>query len=91
MLVEASVEPQEAAKAGYTWSSSDETVATVDALGRITALKAGKVNIIATANDGSGATGTCEITVVDKGDMDSNGELDINDANKLINNILGKE
>lgn len=91
MLVEASVEPQEAAKAGYTWSSSDETVATVDALGRITALKTGKVNIIATANDGSGATGTCEITVVDKGDMDSNGEIDINDANKLINTILGKE
>lgn len=91
MLVQASVEPQEAAKAGYTWSSSDETVATVDALGRITALKEGKANIIATANDGSNATATCEITVTSRGDVDCNGIVDISDANRLINIILGKE
>lgn len=90
MLVQASVEPQEAAKAGYTWSSSDESVATVDALGRITALKAGKANIVATANDGSGATGVCEVTVLAKGDVDANGDIDISDSNDVINLILGK-
>ncbi len=90
MLVQASVEPQEAAKAGYTWSSSDETVATVDALGRITALKAGQVIITATANDGSGATGNCEINVVEPGDTNNDGAVDIDDANSVVNKILGK-
>lgn len=90
MLVQASVEPQEAAKAGYTWSSSDEEVATVDALGRITALKAGQVTITATANDGSGATGNCVINVVEAGDANSDGSISIEDANAVVNKILGK-
>ncbi|MCQ2288304.1 MAG: Ig-like domain-containing protein [Muribaculaceae bacterium] len=90
MLVQASVEPQEAAKAGYTWSSSDEEVATVDALGRITALKAGQVTITATANDGSGATGNCVINVVEAGDANGDGSISIEDANSVVNKILGK-
>lgn len=88
MLVQASVEPQEAANAGYTWSSSNEEIATVDALGRITALKSGKVTITATANDGSNATGNCEISVVEPGDANNDGSISIEDANAVINKIL---
>lgn len=88
MLIQATVEPQEAAKAGYTWSSTDEEIATVDALGRITALKPGKVTIVATANDGSGATGKCEITVIMPSDVTGDGIIDIDDINSVINTIL---
>ena len=46
-----------------TWSSSDESVATVNSRGRVKAIAAGKATITATANDGSGVTATCEVTV----------------------------
>lgn len=89
MLLQATVEPQEAAKAGYTWSSSDEEIATVDELGRISALKAGSVTICATANDGSGAVAKCEINVVESGDVSGDGVVDIADINAVINKVLG--
>lgn len=46
-----------------TWSSSDETVATVDDAGKVKAIAAGSAIITATANDGSGVTATCKLTV----------------------------
>ena len=49
-----------------TWSSSDTTVAVVDATGEVTAIAAGKATITATANDDSGLTATCEVTVQKK-------------------------
>ena len=45
-----------------TWTSSDETVATVDAKGKITAVGAGTAVITASLND---TTDTCEVTVKD--------------------------
>lgn len=47
-----------------TWSSSDESVATVDENGVVTAVGEGPVTITATAKDGSGVTGTIELTVL---------------------------
>ena len=41
----------------------DETKATVDQTGKVTAVAAGTVNIYAEANDGSGVKGTCAVTV----------------------------
>ena len=46
-----------------TWSSSNTAVATVDENGSVTAVAEGSAIITATANDGSGLTATCKITV----------------------------
>lgn len=45
------------------WSSSDESVATVSAKGRITAIAEGTAVIKASATDGSNASASCAITV----------------------------
>ena len=55
--------PANATDPTYTWKSSDETKATVDQDGKVTAKAAGTVNIYAEANDGSGVQGTCAVTV----------------------------
>ena len=57
------VTPDDATDKTYTWSSDKESVATVDADGKVTAVATGTANITATANDGSGVTATCAVTV----------------------------
>ena len=49
-----------------TWSSSDEKVAKVDSNGKVEAIAEGTATITATANDGSGLTATCKVTVQKK-------------------------
>ena len=46
-----------------TWSSSNAAVATVDENGTVKAVAEGSATITATANDGSGLTVTCKVTV----------------------------
>ena len=58
-----SVLPEEATDKTYTWKTSDESKATVDQNGKVTAVALGTANITATANDGSGVTATCVVTV----------------------------
>lgn len=48
---------------GVTWSSSNPTVVSVDSSGYIHAVSEGFAIITATANDGSGTSGTCTIMV----------------------------
>ncbi len=59
----ATVTPDDADDNSVTWSSSDESVATVDADGNVTAIAAGTATITVTTNDG-GYTATCEVTVI---------------------------
>ena len=56
----ATVYPDNADDKTVTWSSSDETVATVDNNGTVTAVKEGTANITARAG---GKTATCKVTV----------------------------
>ena len=57
------VAPDNATDKTYTWKTSDESKATVDQDGKVTAVAAGTVTIYAEANDGSGVKGNCTVTV----------------------------
>lgn len=61
----ADVLPFGADEQGITWSSSDESVATVDENGNVTAVKKGTATITATSMDG-GFTASCAVTVAPK-------------------------
>jgi uncharacterized protein YjdB len=58
----ATVGPENADDKSVTWTSSAPDVATVDANGKVTAVKAGTATITVTTNDG-GKTATCAVTV----------------------------
>ncbi|MDE6012045.1 MAG: Ig-like domain-containing protein, partial [Prevotella sp.] len=64
VILTASVLPETATDKTVTWSSSDETIATVDAEGNVTALAVGEATITATAADGSGVSASCQVTVL---------------------------
>ena len=59
----ATVTPANADDTSVSWSSSDPTIASVDADGKVTALKAGKATITATSNDNTNFTATCKVSV----------------------------
>lgn len=60
----ANLSPENAAMQEVAWSVSDESIATIDENGLLTAKdKAGSVTVTASAKDASGVTGSKEITV----------------------------
>ena len=61
----ATVAPSNSTDKKVNWSSSDETLATVDNTGKVTTIKAGEATITASTNDGA-KTATCKITITDK-------------------------
>ena len=62
------VSPSDAVDKTVTWSSNATSVATVDpTTGEVTAVAEGTATITATANDGSGKTATCSVTVYPAG------------------------
>ena len=60
--IKAIVTPDDATEKAVTWTSSDDTVATVDSNGVVTGVKVGTATITATTIDGSFAA-TCEVNV----------------------------
>lgn len=59
----ATVEPDNATNKNVNWESSDTSIATVDASGKVTAISAGSATITAAAADGSGVSASCSVTV----------------------------
>ena len=59
----ATVLPSNATNKTVTWTSSNTSIATVDANGKVTAVAAGSATITCKANDGSGKQATCAVTV----------------------------
>lgn len=60
--LEATVKPADATNKAISWSSSNESVATVDESGIVTAYAVGTATITVTTED-QGETATCEVTV----------------------------
>lgn len=58
------IKPANATNKSLLWTSSDDSIATVDKEGIITTKKAGKVIITATALDGSGVSACCNVDVM---------------------------
>ena len=59
----ATVEPDNATNKNVNWKSSDTSIATVDASGKVTAISAGSATITVTAADGSGKSASCTVIV----------------------------
>lgn len=66
VTITATVAPEEATNSAVTWSSSDESVATVDETGKVTAVAVGNATITATSEDDSSVSAGYELTVQQK-------------------------
>ncbi len=63
-VIQAIVLPEDATDKTLEWTSSDESVATVDSEGMVKLLKEGSCVITAKATDGSGTQATCIIDII---------------------------
>jgi uncharacterized protein (TIGR02145 family) len=72
------VAPTSATNRNVTWSSSNQSVATVDITGKITAITAGTATITVTTTGNDVKTATCTVTVV---------ELNASNTGVVINNV----
>lgn len=66
VTITATVAPEEATNPAVTWSSSNESVATVDETGKVTAVATGNATITATSEDDSSVSANYELTVQQK-------------------------
>lgn len=89
----ASVLPTTATNSNLVWTSSNPTIASVDADGVVSAILTGEVEITATAEDGSGVSKTYALSVIPptKGDSNDNDEVTITDAVNTANYAVGND
>ncbi len=66
LQLEAYILPNNASNQNVTWAVNDPNLATVDATGMVTAINNGVVTITATAQDGSGASGSLNIQITNQ-------------------------
>lgn len=89
--LEANITPVDAPTGDLKWSSSDDSIATVNSSGYVTGVKAGVVNIICKSS--SGVEASCTVTVEAKSSSKSDKTSDSNktsDQNKtVVNNFYG--
>ena len=91
----ATIIPDNASNKVVLWSSSDTTVATVDAFGFVSGIKAGSATITASTTDGTNLSDNCALTVVEgglepllPGDLDGDGRVSVGDLATLIDFLL---
>lgn len=70
LTLSCTIEPSNATNKELIWSSSDETIATVDAQGVVTGVKAGTVTITVASKSNPSVTATCTVTVVGETSID---------------------
>ncbi len=63
LQMEAVVLPADASDSKYTWSVSDENIATINGSGMLSAVNIGVVTVTATAADGFGGMGSLDVTI----------------------------
>ena len=85
--LKATVTPSDATNKDVTWSSSNDTFATVSEAGVVSTLKDGTVNITATTVDGN-FTATCAVTINPK--VIETSKMYVHDAKGLIKEIAEK-
>ena len=90
----ATFQPRDVDGREIIWSSSDETIATVDEYGRVTGIAPGEVTITAQVKD-SDAVASCTVTVVPRtaerlpGDADGDGEVTLKDCVQITRYLAG--
>ena len=65
-VLTAVVLPEDADNKEIKWESSNESIATVDQTGKVTAVAAGSCTISCTAQDGSGVKAECQVEVIEE-------------------------
>ena len=76
LQITATIKPENADDKSLTWSSSDDTIATVSNTGLVTPKKEGNVIITCTTNDGSNISKTCNIQILNGSLIYTRAELD---------------
>lgn len=92
--IQATISPDNATDQSVTWESSNTSVATVSSDGYVQAIAEGTATITCTANDGSGASAKCVVTVTAQqkiGDVNGDGEVGIGDIIAIINIMAGSK
>ena len=86
----ATISPEETTYKEILWTSSDDTKATVDSNGKVTAKAVGQVTITATVKETPSKSDTYDITITDliMGDANDDGVVDVADVVTIVNEYL---